>query len=225
VSFDLIYARQNQSLEAWGAELNLALSLAIDHLSLYQLTIEGGTAFGDRYAAGKLRGLPDEDSAADMFEVTQRVCEAAGFPAYEVSNHAKSGAESIHNKIYWQYGDYAGIGPGAHGRVTIDGQRFATEAPLAPGLWLKQVNETGNGELLRDSLSGTDQTTEFLLMGLRLNEGVDLSRLPVEDFGDLSFKINELTAMELIETREGRLLVSQKGRPILNAVLRHLLDD
>ncbi|CAG0911596.1 unnamed protein product, partial [Cyprideis torosa] len=110
VSFDLIYARQNQTVDAWRDELSLALSLAVDHLSLYQLTIESGTAFGDRYSAGKLRGLPDEDHAADMYEITQQLCEDAGFPAYEVSNHAKLGAESLHNKIYWKYGDYAGIG-------------------------------------------------------------------------------------------------------------------
>lgn len=225
VSFDLIYARQNQTLEAWEAELKRALSLAIDHLSLYQLTIEGGTAFGDRYAAGKLRGLPDDDSAADMFEVTQRICEAAGFPAYEVSNHAKSGAESIHNKIYWRYGDYAGIGPGAHGRMTIGGQRFATEAPLAPGLWLKQVTEVGSGELSRDVLGVEDQTTEFLLMGLRLNDGIDLSRLSDVERSKFIIKINELRNMKLIETETDRLIISAKGRPILNAVLRHLLDD
>ena len=140
VSFDLIYARQNQTRQGWRDERTQALSMAIDHLSLYQLTIEGGTAFGDRYAAGKLRGLPDEDRAADMFELTQELCDQHGFPAYEVSNHAKSGSESIHNKIYWKYGDYVGIGPGAHGRLTLNGQKFATETHLTPGRWLKSVN-------------------------------------------------------------------------------------
>ncbi|MEM8539192.1 MAG: radical SAM family heme chaperone HemW, partial [Pseudomonadota bacterium] len=115
VSFDLIYARQGQSLSAWRNELNAALSLAVDHLSLYQLTIEEGTAFGARYAAGKLRDLPDDDLSADMYALTQEVCAARGFDGYEVSNHARQGAESAHNQIYWRYGDYAGIGPGAHG--------------------------------------------------------------------------------------------------------------
>lgn len=225
VSFDLIYARQNQTPEVWKAELKQALSMAIDHLSLYQLTIEGGTAFGDRYAAGKLRGIPDDDSAADMFEVTQRICEEAGFPAYEVSNHAKSGAESIHNKIYWKYGDYAGIGPGAHGRLTLNGQRYATETPLAPGLWLKQVNEQGSGEGDRTALSPDDQTTEFLLMGLRLNEGVDLARIAGPVRAKLSIKINDLAEMKLVSQKNDQLTVTPNGRPILNAVLRHLLDD
>ncbi len=225
VSFDLIYARQNQTVDGWTAELKQALSMAIDHLSLYQLTIEGGTAFGDRYAAGKLRGLPDDDRAADMFEVTQGICDAAGFPCYEVSNHAKTGAESIHNKIYWQYGDYAGIGPGAHGRLTIGGQRFATDAPLAPGLWLKNVRESGNGEGQRTALVREDQTTEFLLMGLRLVEGVRLDRLAIDEQERLSPKINELQELKLVSLEQSRLIVSPKGRPILNAVLRHLLDD
>ena len=132
VSFDLIYARQGQSVKAWEKELTTALGLAIDHLSLYQLTIETGTAFGDRYAAGKLRGLPNDDLAADMYDLTQSVCENKGFPGYEVSNHSKPGSESIHNKIYWQYGDYVGIGPGAHGRVTLNNQRYSTETPLGP---------------------------------------------------------------------------------------------
>ncbi len=121
VSFDLIYARQGQTLEEWRAELSGALEFAADHLSLYQLSIEPGTAFGDRYDAGKLRGLPDEDLSAEMYLLTQEMCETAGFHAYEVSNHAKPGAESRHNQIYWRYGDYAGIGPGAHSRLTVDG--------------------------------------------------------------------------------------------------------
>jgi oxygen-independent coproporphyrinogen-3 oxidase len=225
VSFDLIYARQNQTVKAWEDELKQALSLAIDHLSLYQLTIEGGTAFGDRYAAGKLRGLPDEDASADMYEVTQTICGEAGFPAYEVSNHAKLGQESIHNKIYWRYGDYAGIGPGAHGRMTIDGQRYATETPLAPGAWLKQVTESGNGELPRTALDEAEQTTEFLLMGLRLNDGVDLNRLSTNEIKRITIKINGLNDTGHIELSQNQLRVLPSGRPILNAVLRHLLDD
>ena len=137
VSFDLIYARQGQTLDGWKAELREALSMAIDHLSLYQLTIEEGTAFGDRYARGKLRDLPTDDTAADMYLATQDICAEFGMPGYEISNHARPGAESRHNQIYWRYGDYIGIGPGAHGRITANGTRYATEAIRAPGAWLQ----------------------------------------------------------------------------------------
>tara|TARA_R110002110_G_scaffold2383_2_gene11026 strand:+ start:2847 stop:4034 length:1188 start_codon:yes stop_codon:yes gene_type:complete len=225
VSFDLIYARQNQTLEAWREELSRALALAVDHLSLYQLTIENGTAFGDRYSAGKLRGLPDDDRAADMYELTQTLCEDAGFPAYEVSNHAKSGSESLHNRIYWRYGDYAGIGPGAHGRLTVSGQRYATETPLAPGAWRALIDRTGSGEGSRSVLTQSDAATEFLLMGLRLSEGVDLNRLEGEMFHRIIPKINGLSDMGMVEREQDRLRVTTRGRPVLNAVLRHLLDD
>lgn len=225
VSFDLIYARQSQTLEAWREELSRALALAVDHLSLYQLTIENGTAFGDRYSAGKLRGLPDDDRAADMYELTQTLCEDAGFPAYEVSNHAKSGSESLHNRIYWRYGDYAGIGPGAHGRLTVAGQRYATETPLAPGAWRTLIDRTGSGEGSRSVLTQSDAATEFLLMGLRLSEGVDLNRLEGEMFHRIIPNINALSDMGMVEREQDRLRVTTRGRPVLNAVLRHLLDD
>ncbi|MFO8125111.1 radical SAM family heme chaperone HemW [Yoonia sp.] len=224
VSFDLIYARQDQSVAAWEAELRQALGLAVDHLSLYQLTIEDGTAFGDRYAAGKLCGLPDEDAAADMYAVTQDVCGEAGFSAYEVSNHARSGCESVHNKIYWKYGDYAGIGPGAHGRLTLGGKRYATEAPLAPTAWLSQVRETGNGESNREELYRTDQFVEFLLMGMRLREGVMLSRFAEIKSEVYSRKIKSLTDLGLVETDDGLLRLTERGSPVLNAVLREILS-
>jgi len=225
VSFDLIYARQDQTVTQWEAELSTALSLAIDHVSLYQLTIEQGTAFGDRYAAGKLGGLPDDDRAADMYEVTQAICNDAGFPSYEVSNHAKTGAESTHNKIYWKYGDYAGIGPGAHGRLTQSGQRYATEAPLAPGAWLHQVKTTGSGEGARTPLSRLDQETEFLLMGLRLEDGVDLTRFDMTHVDNFSIKIKELEALCLVTHQDHILRTTAQGRPVLNGVLRQLLAD
>lgn len=224
VSFDLIYARQGQILADWESELRQALSLAIDHLSLYQLTIEDGTAFGDRYAAGRLAGLPDDDASADMFALTQDICGAAGFAGYEVSNHAPVGAESIHNQIYWRYGDYAGIGPGAHGRLTLDGQRTATTAPLTPGLWLKQVQTTANGEGLREALQLEDQRTELLLMGLRLAEGVSLNRLGLLDNSVLMNNINVLSESGFAEVAGDRLRTTPRGRPVLNAVLRELLD-
>ncbi|MBQ1202504.1 MAG: coproporphyrinogen III oxidase [Loktanella sp.] len=222
VSFDLIYARQGQSLAAWEAELREALSLAVDHLSLYQLTIEDGTAFGDRYAAGKLRGLPDDDLAADMYALTQEICADAGFIGYEVSNHARPGYESLHNQIYWRYGDYAGIGPGAHGRLTLDGQRIATEAGLSPVAWLHQVRQSGNGDLARQVLDDAAQATERLLMGMRLSEGVSLERL---DMPSLTNRINDLRKMGMVEVIADRLCVTKTGRPVLNAVLRALLDD
>ncbi len=224
VSFDLIYARQGQGLDAWKSELRQALGLAIDHLSLYQLTIENGTAFGDRYAAGRLRDLPSEDLSADMFAATQEICEAHGFPSYEVSNHAKNGAESIHNLIYWNYGDYIGIGPGAHGRVTIDDRKFATVAPNAPGLWKAQVEKTGNGELDRSELSSSDQLTESLLMGLRLKNGVQLARLRSLGLDSLSNNINQLIDMGMVKSNVDTLQVTPLGRPLLNAVLDKLIN-
>jgi oxygen-independent coproporphyrinogen-3 oxidase len=225
VSFDLIYARQIQSVADWRAELSAALALAVDHLSLYQLTIEQGTAFGDRYAAGKLRGLPDEDSAADMYELTQELCEAAGFPAYEVSNHARTGRESRHNQIYWRYGDYVGIGPGAHGRLTLRGQKTATETLRAPAAWLEAVETIGHGDITREALSDQDVLTEFLLMGLRLTEGVSIRRLAALGGDMLSRNISALSASGLLERTSDRVVVSRSGRPVLNAVLRQLLAD
>lgn len=225
VSFDLIYARQGQTLEAWKAELNEALSMAIDHVSLYQLTIEDGTAFGDRYARGKLRGLPEDDIAADMYLATQEITSAHGMAGYEVSNHAKPGAESRHNLIYWRYGDYAGIGPGAHGRLTLNGARFATETHLAPGAWLEAVNK-GNGESLRELLSREDAAAEYLMMGMRLTEGLDMVR-----YAQLSgrpirkSKLADLADLGMVTISEQRLRTTHKGRAVLNAVLRDLLMD
>ncbi len=222
-SFDLIYARQDQTLVDWRAELRLALDLAVDHLSLYQLTIEGGTAFGDRYAAGKLRGLPEEDLAADMYEATQDICGTAGLEGYEVSNHAKPGAESRHNLIYWRYGDYVGIGPGAHGRLTLNGQRHATEAWRAPGKWLDSVAK-GLGESLRDPLPLSEQATEFLLMGLRLREGIDMARHARLAGSPLDARrLAHLEEIGMVRINGNRLCATESGRAVLNAVLRDLL--
>lgn len=223
VSFDLIYARQDQTPEAWRSELGQALSLAVDHLSLYQLTIEEGTAFGDRYAAGKLRGLPDEDRSVALWEITQEQCEAAGMPGYEVSNHARNGAESLHNLIYWRYGDYVGVGPGAHGRLSVAGRKLATEAVRAPGAWIAQVEATGSGDSLRDPLSLEDQRTEALLMGLRLREGVSLPRLA--RLGWDAALAEPLIEEGWLLRRGDRLLITAQGWPVLNAVLRRLLSD
>ena len=218
VSFDLIYARQNQTLADWKSELTEALSMAADHLSLYQLTIEDGTAFGDRAAVGKLRGLPDEDTGADMFELTQKLTDKAGFNAYEISNHAKPDAESRHNLIYWRAGQWAGIGPGAHGRLNISDNRFATETHLAPMTWLNAVERVGSGESLREIVSPTDVRIEALMMGLRLNEGVSL-----EGFDNYSSRFKGLIEAKLLEIVDTRLRTTPKGRPLLNAILRELL--
>ena len=225
VSFDLIYGRQDQTAQDWEVELKQALNLAIDHLSLYQLTIENGTAFGDRYARGKLRGLPDDDLGADMYEMTQDICGEMGMPAYEVSNHARDGAQSRHNLIYWRYGDYIGIGPGAHGRVTINSQKLATVCYSNPQRWLDGV-PIGASEKPREPLSKQDQANEFLLMGLRLKEGVSLSR-----YTDIlgkplpECKIIHLQDIGVLNRSGDKISVTDQGLMVLNAVLEELLVD
>ena len=225
VSFDLIYARQGQTLEAWQAELREALSMAIDHLSLYQLTIEEGTAFGDRYARGKLRDLPTDDTAADMYQATQEICAEFGMPGYEISNHARPGAESRHNQIYWRYGDYIGIGPGAHGRITSNGTRFATEAIRAPGAWLQAV-KNGSGELPTTALAHEDEIAEYLMMGMRLYEGLDLRRYEMLAGAAMDEdKIAHLQSIGMIALDGPYMRATNEGRAVLNAVLRDLLTD
>ena len=223
VSFDLIYARQHQTPDAWRAELDEAMAMAVDHLSLYQLTIEPGTPFADRHARGGLKGLPDEDPAADMYDLTAEVTAAAGRPAYEVSNHAAPGAEARHNLIYWRSGDWAAVGPGAHGRITLGGTRHATEAPRAPGAWLQAVETGGCGDDGPDALSAEAAAEEYAMMGLRLSEGLSLSRwagfgtVPPED------RIAELTDMGLLVRDGDTLTATSDGRRVLNAVLARLL--
>ncbi|OUS37850.1 coproporphyrinogen III oxidase [Rhodobacterales bacterium 56_14_T64] len=225
VSFDLIYARQGQTLKDWQQELKQALSMAIDHLSLYQLTIEEGTAFGDRYARGKLRNLPSDDSAADMYHATQEICGEHGMPAYEVSNHARPGAESRHNLIYWRYGDYVGIGPGAHGRLTLNGTRFATESTRAPGAWLKAVSE-GSGDCVNTRLEPDEYSAEHLMMGMRLIEGIDAERYAQLAGHPLPHnKIQDLLQMGMVVQTGSILRATDQGRAVLNAVLRELLAD
>lgn len=222
VSFDLIYARQDQSRGAWAAELREALAMAVDHLSLYQLSIEEGTAFGARAAAGGLRGLPSDDLSADMYLETQDILGAAGMPAYEVSNHARDDAESRHNLIYWRQGDWAGVGPGAHGRLTIDGVRWATEAHRAPGAWLAAVR-SGSGELPRSALPMEEQATEYLLMSMRLAEGMDILRYERLAGRRLDpARVAALADMGMVESDGRRLRTTGAGRPLLNAILREL---
>ena len=224
VSFDLIYARQEQSLSDWQAELTKALDLAIDHLSLYQLTIENGTRFGELYDRGKLLGLPDDGLAADMYQATQEICTAAGLNTYEVSNHAKAGSESRHNLIYWRYGDYVGIGPGAHGRITHDGIKQATEAPRSPEDWLNTVQNKGSSFVITDQISKIDQAEEYLMMSLRLSEGTDLKRFKTLSGYNLETnKIDNLVSLNLVKKTDDRLIATSKGRMILNSVLKELL--
>jgi len=224
VSFDLIYARQNQTAIQWEAELQRALSMAVDHLSMYQLTIEAGTRFGELAARGRLRGLPTDDAAADMYELTQDICAAAGMPAYEVSNHARPGAESRHNLIYWRYGDYAGIGPGAHGRLTLNEGRFARETEYNPEKWRRAVDDLGHGCTVNELLSATDQASEYLLMSMRLVEGTDparFSRLNGKPLNETAVK--HMLDQRLLHWRDDKLACTQKGRAVLNAILREIL--
>ena len=216
VTFDLIYPRQHQSLNDWKAELTEALSLAADHLSLYQLTIEPGTAFGDRFAANKLPGLPSDDVSADMFFLTQDMTQDAGLPAYEISNHAKPGAESLHNLIYWRSGDWVGVGPGAHGRLTLNSKRIETISHAAPSLWLSSVEQTGSGYESRQPITDEDAKTEAIMMGLRLSEGIAVDFLTKE-------RTKPLITDGLLERSSERIMATDKGRPLLNAILRELL--
>lgn len=225
-SFDLIYARQDQSLADWRMELAQALSMGMEHLSLYQLTVEPGTAFGDRLAAGGLAGLPEEDLAADFYDVTQELCDAAGLAAYEISNHAAPDQESRHNLIYWRGGDYAGIGPGAHGRLTFDGIRYASTTPLGPTAWLDQVELTGNGEDPREALHPRDWGNEYIMMGLRTLEGISISRhASISKSGMDDNNIKGLLEFGVLKRTDDRLIATKIGRPILNAVIKELLLD
>jgi putative oxygen-independent coproporphyrinogen III oxidase len=226
VSIDLIYARQNQSLAAWRDELRQALDFGTSHLSLYQLTVEDGTVFGQMHAKNLLRGLPEEDLSADMFELTQEITSAAGLPAYEVSNHARPDDESRHNLIYWRMGDYAGIGPGAHGRLTLDGKRFATEAERMPSPWLEQsLSYPGSAERV-DSLSAVDRASEYLMFALRLKEGASLSRYADLAGAALSQQaLTEVIDLGLLHRDGDRINTSDSGTMMLNGVLRALLAD
>jgi putative oxygen-independent coproporphyrinogen III oxidase len=224
VSFDLIYARQHQTLADWRKELAEAAAMAVDHLSLYQLTIEDGTAFGARHTAGGLKGLPDDDLGADMYQVTQEVLETLGMPAYEISNHARAGAESRHNLIYWHYGDYVGIGPGAHGRLTLNGRKIATEAPRAPGAWLEAVRRDGAGELPRVTLSQGECADEYILMSLRLREGADMARYEALSGQPLNAEaIARMEDLGLVQTDGQRIAATASGRIVLNAILREIV--
>ena len=222
-SFDLIYARPRQTSQAWAEELKRAIAEAAEHLSLYQLTIEPETPFQTLHELGKLV-IPDDDTARTLYDTTQEICGAAGFPAYEISNHARPGAECRHNLVYWRAQEYAGIGPGAHGRLDIDGRRMATATERRPETWLMRVESLGHGLVTDDALTRDERADEFLLMGLRLAEGIDPARFQALAGRPLDpARITELTAHGLVESgRDGFLRVTLSGFPVLDAVVADL---
>jgi oxygen-independent coproporphyrinogen-3 oxidase len=222
-SFDLIYARPHQSRDAWATELKRAIAEAAEHLSLYQLTIEPDTPFFGLHKAGKLP-VPDEDLARDLYDLTQAICADADLPAYEVSNHARPGAECRHNLVYWRGHDYAGVGPGAHGRLTIDGRRVATDTEKRPEAWLMRVEANGTGVTVSEKLTAGETADEYLLMGLRLAEAIDIDRYNALSGRTLDpRRISILREEGAVETTaDGRLRVTQSGFPLLDAVVADL---
>jgi putative oxygen-independent coproporphyrinogen III oxidase len=223
ISFDLIYARPDQSPQAWRDELSKALVFAPEHLSLYQLTIEPGTTFEMLHRAGKLI-TPDEDTSRALWDVTQELCSARNMPAYEISNHALAGAESRHNLVYWRYQEYVGAGPGAHGRIGADGARIATSTEKNPERWLALVEERGHGLVEEEKLSQLEQADEMLVMGLRLAEGIDVARF--ERLTGVTLDPERVSFLEsegLVERAENsRLRVTPSGFPVLDAIVADL---
>jgi oxygen-independent coproporphyrinogen-3 oxidase len=227
VSFDLIYARPGHDVAAWRDELARALAFGTSHLSLYQLTIEPGTVFEGAYRRGEF-SIPDEETGAQLFEVTQEICNAAGLPAYEISNHARPGEESRHNLTYWRYGDYVGAGPGAHGRITEAGMKFATRQHRAPEVWLELVEARGHATRQNEPLDPATRFQELVMMGLRLTDGIAGARLAAEtnkapvdlfDPGRLAALVGE----KLLVVDERGLRATAAGRQRLNALTAHLL--
>jgi putative oxygen-independent coproporphyrinogen III oxidase len=222
-SFDLIYARPDQTPAMWTEELKLAISEAAEHLSLYQLTIEEGTPFFGLHAAGKLK-TPNEEMARILYDVTQEVCAQHGLPSYEISNHARPGAECKHNLVYWRGQEYAGVGPGAHGRIDINGHRHAVATEKRPEAWLMQVEAAGHGVVTDDLLNSEERADEFLLMGLRLNEGIDPARYKALSGRALDPERIRILREEgaIVVEDNGRLRVTQEGFPVLDAVVADL---
>ncbi|MFN3827995.1 MAG: radical SAM family heme chaperone HemW [Micavibrio sp.] len=226
-SFDLMYARPNQKISDWVQELDEAVKLSVGHLSLYQLTIEEGTPFHTQYARGDFM-MPSEDLGGEFYEITQSVLEAAGLPAYEISNHAKRGQESQHNLTYWRYTDYVGIGPGAHGRLTLDGQKIATRGHRAPEIWMERVMKSGHGGHEHETVTPEQRWMEALMMGLRLREGVPYVRLEAEAGKAVDQildprKLKVLADEGLLILENDRLRPTSEGRQRLNGVLAYLL--
>ncbi|MEO1224158.1 MAG: radical SAM family heme chaperone HemW [Pseudomonadota bacterium] len=226
-SFDLIYARPGQTVATWQQELKDALSLAAGHLSLYQLTIEPGTRFATQCARGDF-AVPDEPTAAALFEETQALTQAAGLPAYEISNHARPGEACRHNLTYWRYGDYVGVGPGAHGRLTLKDAKWATRTHRAPEIWLQRVERDGHAEHDRTFVSIRERVEELMMMGLRLTEGIPHDRIEQEIGGPWdrwldAGRVDALKQAGFLLDDDGHLAATTAGRQRLNAVLEHLL--
>jgi putative oxygen-independent coproporphyrinogen III oxidase len=222
-SFDLIYARPDQTPQMWAEELKQAISEAAEHLSLYQLTVEPDTPFFSLHAAGKLN-TPDEATARALYDVTQEVCAQHGLPAYEISNHARPGAECKHNLVYWRGQEYAGIGPGAHGRLDIGGIRHAVATEKRPETWLMRVEASGHGIIIDDHLNSEERADEFLLMGLRLAEGIDPSRYTALSGRALDPRRIAVLRQQgaIVVDADGRLRVTKAGFPVLDAVVADL---
>lgn len=226
-TFDLIYARPGQTPDSWARELDRAMTFAADHLSLYQLTIETGTVFEQAYARGDFV-LPDEDVQAELYEMTAERLGVAGLAPYEISNYAKPGSESRHNLTYWRYGDYVGIGPGAHGRLALDGKKIATRQHRAPERWLEMVAADGHATRQCDEVSLDARTSEMVMMGLRLAEGIPLARFIAETGKPFDrcidkARLDRLIAGGFIALTGDRLTATAEGRQRLDAVLAELL--
>ncbi|MBI3678586.1 MAG: coproporphyrinogen III oxidase [Proteobacteria bacterium] len=224
VSLDLIYARPNQTPEQWRAELKEALSFGTEHLSLYQLTIEPATPFATLARTGQLK-IPDDDRAATLYEITQELTEKSGRPAYEISNHAVPGAESRHNLLYWRYGAYAGVGPGAHGRLDLNGKRVATACEKLPERWREKVSREGRGIAEMSEVTRQDAAREHLLMNLRLAEGIDLTAFAQRwSWRPEQKRIAMLVEDGLLRAGDARLTATPRGRLVLNRVIAELVS-
>ena len=226
-SFDLMYARPNQKRDDWRKELEGALELANGHMSLYQLTIERSTPFFLDHAQGKFT-MPDDGISADFYELTQEIMEGAGLRAYEVSNHARTGEESAHNLVYWRYGDYIGIGPGAHGRLTLQGKKFATREHSAPDSWLKKIDGEGFAHHPFEAIDTRGRFIEALMMGLRMRDGVSVEKLEregqcsLEDILDLQ-RLEKMSQENWLLQDQGYLRLTRQGMLRLNAIAPYIL--
>lgn len=226
-SFDLIYGRPEQSLKAWEEELRGAIDFAVGHISLYQLSVEPGTAFQTLYKRGAFE-MPSDDHEAALYDMTADILGQFGFNHYEVSSYARAGEESRHNLVYWRYGNYLGLGPGAHGRVVLGEQKFETRNHAAPEIWLEKTSQEYASATKKRVLSPFDQIQEFLMMGLRLEEGIDLSRFEKTFNSSLSEHVNTKKLQSFIEEgyfkqRDNKLIASRQGRLVLESLLKYIL--